>query len=383
MKTCTKIFSLVICIFINLNCMAGESQFVTAITPERQKEFLIERDLGKAITSWLADNNTPAALECDKLVDKLLALREPTARTYFLEAQVAYLRQNSKKAISALQKAIEKYPNDNAPIGIKLPNKIVGRLWIANFAKQSGDIKIAQQTYEDILSLLGGSETINGVQDKGGLIMVCHLYLAELESELLKNNTKAISHLKTISEVTKPAKMQDASYDLYKSWANFESKKISVGNEKANLEISPVIKDTSLELLSMQYLMFAEFQLTLNFAYESPLAGCCEGDRSVEVIRNAFFDHVIKNNKSSIDESIVRLVYGNTYQKGGKYSEAEKHYTQLFNKDTFLSPIAGIYLAQCKKSQNNTDEANKILDQVNKKYPGYEPVVKQVRQSLK
>lgn len=62
----------------------------------------MQRDLGKAVMSWLADGNEPAALECDRLIDSLLAVREPTVRSYFLVAQVANLRQKPQDAITAL-----------------------------------------------------------------------------------------------------------------------------------------------------------------------------------------------------------------------------------------------------------------------------------------
>jgi hypothetical protein len=370
MITCKKNFIIVICVFINFNCMAGESQLVSS---ERQKEFLIERDLGKAVVSWLVDSNAPAALECDKLVDSLLAVREPTARTYFIEAQVANLRQNPKKSISAIERAITKYPNDKAPIGINVPINIVGRLWISNFAKQTGDIQLAQKNYESVLSILGGTETINGVEDKGGLIMMCHLYIAELESEYMQDKQQSMLHLQAISKVKKPDGTQGAGYDLYKLWADFESTKITGGKEKANLELSTIPEVESIDVLAAQHLI-------LNGIAGEPLTGL---GRGMNIVMDKLITQVIENKNFIIDKQLACIGYGYDQNHKGNLVKAENLYSILFQGDSFFSPIAGISLSKIKMAKNNTEEANKIIDQVKKKYPGWDLTVTQIRESWK
>ena len=370
MQNYTKIFSFAICVFINVNCFADESQFVTTITPERQKEFLIERDLGKAAMSWLADNNELAALECDKFVDSLLAVREPTVRTYFLEAQVAYLRQNPKKAISALKKAIEKYPDEIAP-NMSYPVRIVGRFWIATIARQSDDFAQAQKIYESIL------KELNSLEDKEILLMICNLYLAEMDLDHQKNKKDAISKLNSSNSIPRPSGQRANRYDFYRTWTQYNINEISFGKEQAaqqNIQNNTEVFNNY---------MWIVYQLELVGIVASPIAGCCGSDRRAEEIGKTFYERILQSSKSSIDDDIVRFICGFVYQQKKNYSEAEKHYSQLFNKDAFLSPVAGIYLAQCKKNQNDVGEAENVLKRVESKYPGYSSVVTQIRKSLR
>ena len=66
-----------------------------------------------------------------------------------------------------------------------------------------------------------------------------------------------------------------------------------------------------------------------------------------------------------------------------KYNEAEKQYSELFEEDSYFSPIAGISLAHCKKEQGKNAEADDFLKQVKNKYPGYSLAVDQVEETWK
>jgi tetratricopeptide (TPR) repeat protein len=376
MRAHMKLLGIVICCLHTSSCLTSATQPSSILSGQTQ-ELIIERDLGKAVMSWLADGNEPAALECDKLVDSLLELDNPTARSYFIAAQVANLRKNPHKAILALEKAIEKYPNEEAPIGRKVPTKIVGRLWIANIARQSGDTEQAQGVYKTLLStLISGTRTIEGAEDKNSLIMTCQLYLAEIESEQHRNNQGALSHLKAIIEIEKPTALQSyrkASFDLRKSWAAYEMNRITRGRDEANSELSPVSEPVSAYLLAAQHLL-------LNGIAGEPLVGSRKG---MNIAMDRLIDRAIQNNYSRIDRDVARLGYGYDQCHKGNVEKAEGYFSSLFQDDSFFSPVAGVSLARVKKAQNNNDEANSVLDQVSKKYPGYASVVAQARQSWK
>ena len=64
-----------------------------------------------------------------------------------------------------------------------------------------------------------------------------------------------------------------------------------------------------------------------------------------------------------------------------KRFEAEKHYSALFEEDSYFSPMGGIGLARCKKARGKADEASKILEQVETRYPGYAPAVQKLKKS--
>lgn len=361
---------LIICVLISFICFAGTNRSEFVISEQMKKEYIIKRALGKAVISWLADGNEPAALECDKLIDSLLAAGEPTVRSYFIAAQIANLRHKPKEAITALENALRKYPDERAP-GLSFPVKIVAPLWIGTIARQTGDFTKAQKIYE---SILGDLDDLKG---KETLTMICHLYLAEIESDYLQRNTDALKRLNVLERIPRPADKNWADWhDMYRAWAKYKYNKISYGKEQAIQKLT-AHKEASSTIARVVT------QLKLCGIIASPLSGCCGNDKRAEVIGKTIFDRIIQSGKSSIDEDLVKLTYGYVYQQNKKYDEAEKYFLQIYNDNIFFSPVAGIYLAFTEKDQGKTKEADEILEQVKTKYPGYNSLVTKVRQSWK
>jgi tetratricopeptide (TPR) repeat protein len=367
MRSCARFLLSATCVLVIYPCLAVDDLPGKVLSEQRHKEFAVERELGRAVMSWLADGNEVSAGECDDLVNSLLSIGEPTARSYFIAAQVASLRGKTPIAITALENAAERCPDERAP-GVSLPVRIVAPLWIGTIARQSGDIPRAQRAYELVLSKL------DDVESKECITMICNLYLAEMESDNLKRDADALHRLAAAANVAKPDGPSAPVFHMYSAWAKYRRAEISEGRAQAASKLVPYA-----EVMST-YAMIA-LQLKLTGIVASPLAGCCGRDKRAEAIGKTIYDRILQSGRSSIDEDLVRLVYGFVYQQNRQYVEAEEYYLPLFQKGTFLSPIAGIYLANCKKAQNAPGEAEMILEQASKRYPGYDSLVMQIRQS--
>jgi tetratricopeptide (TPR) repeat protein len=354
---------------------SGTNQSRPVNREEGRQERKICRDLCKAVISWLSDANDSAAVECDRLADSLLDIEEPGIRSYFIAAQAARLRQKPEKAISILEEVIKKHPDETAPIGIHVPVKIVGHLWIAAIAKQSGDMAKAKNVYETILTMLESPKKIEGLEDKGGLMMICNLYLAEIESLHLKRNDLALARLEAIERIKKPAGQLGAGYDIYKGWAAYQHTKMSKGRIQAAQHLIAHPEMISASLLALT-------QLDLCGLIGAPLNGL-GNDKRINVVAHTLVDQVVQNAISPIDMSLARLGYGFDQQYKGNLAKAEKYYSALLDEDTFFSPVAGIYLAIVKKAKGKTAEAEAILERVKTRYPGYKSVADKVKESWK
>jgi tetratricopeptide (TPR) repeat protein len=180
MKTCSKSILAALVVLSGTYLASGDSQprpvnhDVVAL-----QKYRIEKALGQEVISWLCDANDAAAVECDRLADLLLSLEEADVRSYFIAAQVAWLREKPQKAISVLEDVISKYPDEAAPY-MTLPVRIVARFWIGIIARRSRDTTKAKNVYEVLLTILESPENIEGIEDKGGLMMICNLYLVPL-----------------------------------------------------------------------------------------------------------------------------------------------------------------------------------------------------------
>jgi len=357
---------------------------------KRLQKYRIKKALSEAVISWLSDANDSAAVECERLADSLLSLEEPGVSSYFIAAQVANLREKPDKAITILEDVINNHPDENAPIGIVLPVKIVGRFWIGTIARHSGDMTKAKNVYEMVLTMLQSPENIEGLEGKGNMMMRCNLYLAEIESLHLKRNDLALARLEAIERIKKPAGQLSAGYDIhdiYKGWAKYQHMRMSKGKDQAAQQLveyqgmtaaAPLMAVTQLKLCGIS-------QIIGYYRPEHLRAG---------IIDRALLDR-FRNTISPIDWSLVTLVYGFGHQGEGQraqkeelhpeaekhYLEAEKYYSELFEDDSFFSPVAGIYLAHIKKVQGKTVEAESVLEQVRAKYPGYDSAVAELKES--
>jgi len=385
MRTYIKLVFAALVIVAGSIFAAGANQSRPANWKKGRQEWEIRRALSEKLISWLSDANALAGEECDRLVDSLLALPEPSIKAYFVAAQAAYIRGKPQKAISILEDLISKKPDKPAEV-MQFPVSVVARFWISNIAKQSGDIEKAVNAYKEILEDL---KNLEGLKGKEGLTMICNLYLAEIESEHLKRKDLALARLEAIERIKKPAGHWGEQYAVYKHWAIYQHARISKGKDQAarklitypEFTISPLVAATQAKLCGISGSLFADYP---------------PSDKRSGVIGKALLDRVINSTVSPIDRSLVRLIYGIfIYQQKSQYAEAEKNYPEaekhyaeaekyylaLFKQDSFFSPLAGICLAGCKMAQGKTVEADSILEQVRTKYPGYDSVVAELKES--
>lgn len=374
MRMYIRVFIVVIGVFGIYNLVFGAEQFDLDKWKKGQNEREISRTLCRMTISWVCDGNEAAGIECDRLSDSLLKLSDPSIKAYFISAQVAALRQQPDKATLILEEVIEKYPDQTAPIGIVIPVEVAGRFWISSIAKRSGNFSKAKNAYESLLKLLYSKEQTQDYCDNGGLIMICHLYLSELESEKFNNKAEALAHLNAIDTIRKPGDRGGVGYDLYKSWAAYRRTKLSVGNVEAVSQLKATSETMSAPML-------ASTQLALSELCGAPLLTYSSSSERNLMFLSKLINRIIETSIGSIDESLAKLVWADSCQQRKLIDEAITNYTSLFQDNSFFSPIAGISLAQIHRNKGDIAGADEMLKQVRNKYPGYDSFVTQVRQS--
>lgn len=358
-------------LLVGVTCVAGAGQPGFTITEQMRTEAKIERELELAVLSWLSDGNELAGDECDRQVHALLTTGEPSVHAYFKGAQVANLRGKPLEAISAIEGAIEKYPDERAPVGLKVSTKVCGRFWIANLAKESGDVARAKRVYEDLLSTLKDMQTSDVTTYRTESIMTCELLLAEIEREHGQGKQEALSYLKAAEDAGEAGGARRAGIALRQSWAHYESARATKGGAVANAELPPVSDPFPAYELAVHHLFLTGIS-------GRPLVGSREG---MNVAAKRLVDRTVEGKHSQVDRDLARLGYGYDQHHKGNLEEAEKYFASLFEDDSFFSPVAGISLARVKKAQQDTDEARAVLDRVQSKYPGYDSVVTEIRRS--
>ena len=97
----------------------------------------------------------------------------------------------------------------------------------------------------------------------------------------------------------------------------------------------------------------------------------------------------VKDGTSEIDREMIQLYYGAEYSRYNygtpskeKDAIAEKQLSDLFNSDSFWAPVAGMTLAYGQAVRGKTAESDATYEQVKQRFPEYESLIEQSKQSL-
>ncbi|HUS71891.1 MAG TPA: tetratricopeptide repeat protein [Sedimentisphaerales bacterium] len=351
MRTFIRVFCAIIVILAGAISGCGKNQQCPGSPETSREEFEIKRGLDDGLR-----------VECDLLADSLLKREGPSVDDGLAAAQLASICERPNRAISILEGVINRDGDEkvNVVLGWHIPVKILGHLWIGTIARQAGDVAKAKNAYKTTLKDIEDVEVIG----EESLAAICHLYLAEIEAEHLKRPDRALRYLRAIGHVESP---EGNKVDLYKDWALYQHARISKGKDHAAKQLSYSGETPNPAL-------FAVIHLYVSGVIPSRLGEYIRPEKQ-ELFAKAFFDRAMVRTKGSVDTRMLRLVYGKRCEETESFNEAEKHYSALFEDESYFSPLAGILLAKCKSQQGKIADTDEILQKVIDKYPGYESFV--------
>jgi len=324
--------------------------------------------LAKVTTRWLKSANVEDAKQCEQLVSELMSLPEPAANSYFVAAKTMELINRPDKAISYLQQVIGRYGDSEDTPHFKMPIKIFGSFWIGAVYRHSGKALEAERIYTVLLTDIE-KENIPG---KEAWLVTCNIYLSELAK---KNKQKdiALKRLKAIQSTKVPeVPYAKEMFRLFNNWAAYQQTSIIADRMQANRQLTTEQFE--------EIPMMATMQLQLNgslFAFEGGAS-----DKSDSLIRHKCLSFIIETGKSDFDNECARLMLGKINEEEKQLSKAEKYYSDLFEGDSYFSPVAGIYLATLQKAQGKTNDADTTLEKIKTKFPGYSNAVKDFKEKL-
>ncbi len=340
------------------------------------RELHILEELGDAAAAWVSKGEQSSKVEVDRLIDLLLAQPNPSVEAYFASAKIANLCGLPDKAISILEDVVAKHGSEDGA-GFAEPINLVAYHWIGSIARHSGNTARAIRAYGTILQ---NSKNLEGINQVGHEVP-CKLYLAEIAVEKLKDKDLAMRTLdevvRTIESIDKDKKTEE--WDLLLDWAKYQRSIIKDGKIRARQQLA----GGDSKKMEMAF-MTAVTQLASTDVLAEGSSALYMGDNenAGEILSAASIRRVTENGRSRIDTSLARLAAGGAYEME-KSTEAEKHYSALFEEDSYFSPMGGIGLARCKKARGKADEANEVLEQVETRYPGYGPAVQKLKKSWK
>jgi len=330
-------------------------------------EALLIRELCDKTLSWLSAPSEAAGAVCDKVAESLLSFDQPHPTSYFAAAQSAWLRGQPEVAIARLKKVVDEQGDKDAPL-LQLPVSVMGRLWIASILRYSDSLESARDTYAEVLALISGGQPVAGLEWKTGVMAFCHLYIAEIEADHLGNREKALSHLRRAEAI--------ATHSVYGHWAQYERTRLAHGKAEANRQLSG-------DLAMMPWDYAAALHFTLTGLTVGPLADPPDVRERIKFITEAIRKRVLEKHVSRSENTIMHFSSAHYYELTGDLSEAAKRYAEVFEEDSFVSPVAGIYAARMRKAEGKAGEAKELLQRVCSRYPRFESSAKSTEESWK
>jgi len=330
----------------------AESSIMEMPRPSRE-ERKICRELCSVTIKWLEDGEAADSEECDKLIDTLLSLENASVKAYLIAAQTASLRGRSEKALSILRKVAEEHPNETAGI-MNVPVGVLAHCWMATIAGQSGDTDGARSACETALRMLKDSNS--------GMATVVSLYLAEIELSQPNRREQGIGLLRGLASRTHEAPRLGQRIFSHEKWAAYIEAKTTQGATQAAKAMVIEAADVA------EAPVVAAVQLRMRGITDVPFADYCP-DKRVDIVSAVLLKRAIDSHVSEIDASCARLAYGVDCERKGKRNEAIQQYSQLFGMESFLSPIAGLYLMRVRSASNEGAESSEILRVLKSRHP--------------
>ena len=345
-----------------------------ALATKRQQAFTSR--IHEILFAAVIDGSTTAVQECCSLAERLLTSDTENVESHIFAAKVCDLCGDVEKAALIVNDIVARRPDDKMR-GIQFPVGLAGGFWAGTLYKRCGKAELALGTYESLQQSLGDQ------QGKEFYQILCRMYEAEVYSTMLKNKDRAIERLESIAAINMDPKDSPndntSGLDVFKNWALYFRDRLQ-GETKTASVAQP---DKSLIMWMYPYI-HAQMVGIIN----EPEVGFYDGERSA--LRTTALDRAIENGSSVIDREMSQLAYGvlafGWFPSGNSepksLQKAEKHLFDLFKGDSFWAPVAGMSLAYGQAVRGKTAESDATYEQVKQRFPEYESLIEQSKQSL-
>lgn len=306
-------------------------------------------------TFWTwANSDWPAhGLDCDAAIREFIESGPSEPRSYFLAAQIAFLRNQYDMAISILEFGIGKDPDAASPVG-QLSVATAGRLWIATIQRYAGDTAKAIETYDKLKTSLDPNRPEDVL-----VSAICSLYVWEM-ANTPKGGCKC--RLEELEEIiaAKPITSYGSSdpLRLYRQWATFFYVRETQGPKLASVVVPPL--EPSI-LLAIGHLTVCG----LHPAVLDP------SGPHLQVLEKRLVKRVFESPGNGIDKELYRAMLGYLKVTEKNDAGAEEHFTALYQDENFLSPWAGLLLAETNRRLGKQAEAQTLIEQIKSRHPVY------------
>lgn len=334
-----------------------------------ENQRLLECDLSNklhaTLDAWLIEKGSTQVAACEKVIENLITQGQPSVEAYYLAAKASELIGKTAKAVTILKKALMVHPNGWTP-GPPIPIKISANMWMGRLHREGGDGLAAVEAFT-----AAEAAAATFTETDVDIAVLCKLYLAEVQDEMLGDKEKAKETLASIVELRSSVttKGPDAAV-FFAEWA------------RQRLD---VMKGASRDTLgcTSDYAPYAAIlakrQLDLVGVLGPPRTDFYGRGKTGRELFAASLETALANPIGESDRDASRLLLGGLWLGTKEYAKAEAVLSDLRQANSYLSPVAAVEQARCQFALGRPDEASVTLDAVKQKWPSYAEIVEECR----
>lgn len=332
----------------------GESKEQTKAKQKERDDYRLREKMKSTFWAWAESDSAADDSACDAAIREFIQSEPSEPRSYFLAAQIAVLRNQYDMAISILETGIAKDPGAASSVG-QLSVATAGRLWIATIQRYAGDTAKAIETYDKLKTSLDPNRPEDVL-----VSAMCSLYLWELANT---PKGKCVCRFQDLEDIiaTKPLSVLGTNdpLPLYRQWATFFYVRDTQGQQLASAVLPP---------LEPSAIMVAIGHLTVCGLHPAVLD---PSGPHLQVLEKRLVTRVFELPNNGIDKELYRMMLGYLAVTEQNDSGAEKHFAALYQGENFLSPLAGLLLAETNRRQGKQAEAQALIEQIRSRHPVY------------
>ncbi|WP_461366722.1 tetratricopeptide repeat protein [Candidatus Darwinibacter acetoxidans] len=312
--------------------------------------------------AWASDFIPERATACEFFVEALIdqAPSTASARSYFMAARVSELIGNEERAIGILRELAEKRGEEEAGrfgiVAVAVPaNMQLGRLLL-----EAGRFEEAIEAYE---------QSAKAVEDEPNRVFVAWNYLkiGEIQAMFLDDRLSASETFARLREIAIETSIPSRPV-LSDVWAQRIVEQFDKGS--SSIVCPEKTMDDPARFIE-RIAMFSGMSLEAG-----DLNGGSNGDR----LGDFALDKVLSQTESGVDREVAAFTLALNKAKLGHFAGAEGILRDLFSSTAFMAPQAGLKLADLLVRRDREQEAARVLDTLESRWPSYYPNATRARE---
>ena len=328
--------------------------------PEQSYESSARANLRRYMGAWASDPSPERAAVCEFLIDAFFdsAPRPLGPGFYYHAARILDFIGNEERAIGLLRELIEQHGEKRSVVPGAHAEAVSANLYLGRMLTDAGRFDEAIDAYEQAVSAINRRERLGNIRAAW-----CYLKIAEVQAVHMQDSSAALETIAQLQDVVRVG--EAASFPpVPAAWAQRIAEEMDQG---ASAIVCPPNHPRIL-VGAIAHFLESKARETGISVELSPGSG---ESTSQGHLCDMALGKIMSTTRSGIDRELAAWTRARCKARHKHWDCAESAFRALFESSAFLAPQAGLELAACLAAQERDQEAARVLEAVETRWPSY------------